>query len=67
MQKKDIDWEHRRYEIAREILSALITARTQCKDYKSIASISIEITDAFIKELKNKCMEEINTTRLLGL
>lgn len=50
--EKDIDWEHRRYEIAREILSALITARTQCKDYKSIASISIEITDTFIKELK---------------
>ena len=50
--EKDIDGEHRRYEIAREILSALITARTQCKDYKSIASISIEITDAFIKELK---------------
>ena len=52
--EKNIDWEHRRYEIAKDILSALITARTQCKDNKSIASLSIEITDAFIKELKNK-------------
>ena len=51
--EKNIDWEHRRYEIAKDILSALITARTQCKDNKSIASLSIEITDAFIKELKN--------------
>ena len=48
-----IDWEHRRYEIAKELMQGIcITKNTG--SFKSIAKWSIEGADELIRQLKEK-------------
>lgn len=48
-----IDWEQRRYEIARDTLAALISNPNHCgKSYESEAKHAVEFADALIDELK---------------
>lgn len=54
---ENIDWEQRRYEIAKDamngILSAPIVAGVNPNpSFKDIATFSVRLTDALIKELK---------------
>lgn len=47
----EIDWEQRRYEIAKDVLTALIldpTTRGGCDSYSKVA---VKYADALIKEL----------------
>lgn len=46
---KETDWEHRRYEIAKECVAVLIRNEITLED---AAKISVEQADALIKELK---------------
>lgn len=48
----EIDWEQRRYEIAKDILAALISSPTT--RYYSYSKVAVEYADALIKELKKK-------------
>lgn len=63
-----IDWEQRRYEIAKEITAALAAnpyEQIVKADGKQLSKWGIEITDALIKELKKKeygTMREISGT-----
>ena len=50
---KQIDWEQRRYEIAKDILAALISNPNHCgKSYESEVKHAVEFADALIDELK---------------
>ncbi len=46
---ENIDWEHRRYEIAKDILAATYDYPM---DGKSYAKIAVGVADALIEELK---------------
>ena len=53
----DIDWEKRRYEIAIEAMNGLLSAPVvdgvdPNPSYKDIATFSVRLADALIKELK---------------
>lgn len=53
---KSIDWEQRRYEIAKDILCALIEIHYNCKkdvNLPSSGEIAIDEADALIRLLKN--------------
>lgn len=52
---KEIDWEQRRYEIARECLASLLVV-TDLENSKTerISKYAIECADALIEELKKK-------------
>ena len=47
---KEIDWEQRRYEIAKDVLSILVTSPNlaDCE----MPSVAVYFADALIKELK---------------
>ena len=52
-----IDWEQRRYEIAKEAMNGLLSAPVVAgvnpnPSYKDIATFSVRLADALIKELK---------------
>ena len=47
---KEIDWEQRRYEIAKDVLSALVSDPNLA--YYEIPSEAVCYADALIKELK---------------
>ena len=47
----DIDWEHRRYEIAKNVLSGVV-ANEIPGHYEQLAKIAILYADALIAELK---------------
>lgn len=47
--EKEIDWEQRRYEIAKECIAALMHTEITLED---AAEISVEQADALIAELK---------------
>lgn len=52
----DIDWEQRRYEIAKDVLCALIEIHYNCKkdvNLPSSGEIAIDEADALIRLLKN--------------
>lgn len=50
---KQIDWEQRRYEIAKDTLAALISNPNHCgKSYESEVKHAVEFADALIDELK---------------
>lgn len=52
---KDIDWEQRRYEIAKDITAALLSNpydQIVRADAKLLSKWGVEITDALIAELK---------------
>lgn len=55
--KPKIDWEQRRYEIAKEAMNGLLSAPVvdgvnPNPSFKDIATFSIRLADALIKELK---------------
>ena len=50
--KKDIDWEQRRYEIAKDVLSGL-EVNSESK-IEADCKLAIELADEMIKQLKNK-------------
>lgn len=55
--KKNIDWEQRRYEIAIEAMNGLLSAPVvdgvdPNPSFKDIATFSVRLADALIKELK---------------
>lgn len=55
--KKTIDWEQRRYEIAIEAMNGLLSAPVvdgvnPNPSFKDIATFSVRLADALIKELK---------------
>ena len=54
---KPIDWEQRRYEIAREAMNGILSAPAvdgvnPNPSFKDIATFSVRLADALIKELK---------------
>lgn len=51
-QSKEIDWEQRRYEIAKDTLAALLINPTRV--YTSYSKVAVDYADALIKELKKK-------------
>ena len=55
VQSTDIDWEKRRYEIAKDILAATYDYPM---DGKSYAKIAVGIADALIAELKKRAENE---------
>ena len=53
----NIDWEQRRYEIAKDAMNGLLSAPVvdgvnPNPSYKDIATFSVRLADALIKELK---------------
>ncbi len=55
---KPIDWEQRRYEIAKDVLAASLTKTNVSK--KTYANICVQWADALIAELKKQANEENN-------
>lgn len=53
-QSKEIDWEQRRYEIAKDALAALLSNRKIGGVYDSYSKVAVDYADALIKELKKK-------------
>ena len=51
-QSKEIDWEQRRYEIAKDTLAALLINPTRV--YTSYSQVAVDYADALIEELKKK-------------
>lgn len=51
LEEKDIDWEERRYEIAKNVLSGIVVNEIPGK-YEQTARQAIEYADALIAELK---------------
>ena len=49
--KTNIDWEQRRYEVAKEIFLSLQDSH---KTYEEDAELSIEVADVFIGRLKKE-------------
>ena len=47
---KNIDWEQRRYEIAKDVLSALIPNRYM--SYEQMPGVAVKFADTLIEELK---------------
>lgn len=53
LEEKDIDWEERRYEIARQMLdSQLSCCGYECSMIEQAVKFSVECADALIAELK---------------
>lgn len=55
--RSTIDWEPRRYEIAKEAMSGILSAPVVAgvnpnPSYKDIATFSVRLADTLIKELK---------------
>ena len=53
----DIDWEQRRYEIAKEAMNGILSASVvngfnTIQSFKDIATFSVRLADALIEELK---------------
>lgn len=51
-QSKEIDWEQRRYEIAKDALASLLSNPTRV--YASHSKVAVDYADALIEELKKK-------------
>lgn len=56
-QKREIDWEQRRYDIAKNAMNGLLSAPVIAgvnpnPSVKDIATLSVRLADALIKELK---------------
>ena len=50
----EIDWEQRRYEIAKDALAALLSNPTIGGVYASYSKVAVDYADALIEELKKK-------------
>ena len=53
-QSKEIDWEQRRYEIAKDALAALLSNRKIGGVYASYSKVAVDYANALIKELKKE-------------
>ena len=53
-QSKEIDWEQRRYEIAKDVLAALLSNRKIGEVYASYSKVAVDYADVLIEELKKK-------------
>lgn len=56
-QSKEIDWEHRRYEIAKDILAGVLSNSDKCMYQGTAGSLTkyaVEFVDTLIEELKKK-------------
>lgn len=53
-ENKDIDWEQRRYEIAKDVYVSLFSHYRDLRSEEIMAADSIAFADALIKELKRK-------------
>ena len=53
-QSKEINWEQRRYEIAKDALAALLSNPTIGGVYASYSKVAVDYADALIEELKKK-------------
>ena len=51
---KEIDWEQRRYEIAKDVLAALLSNRKIGGVYASYSKVAVDYADVLIEELKKK-------------
>lgn len=51
-QSKEIDWEQRRYEIAKDVLAVLVSSSVT--SYYSYPKVAVKYADVLIKELKKK-------------
>ena len=49
--QETIDWEQRRYEIAKDVLTALLSNPTIRGEYAS-SKVAVDYADALIEELK---------------
>lgn len=69
MQSGEIDWEQRRYEIAKDMMAAImnnpdITAGVACEPKpqegvpSTLARVSLEFADALVAELKKNPVKE---------
>ena len=54
IEAKQIDWEQRRYEIAKDALAALLSNFTIGGVYASYSKVAVDYADALIEELKKK-------------
>lgn len=57
MTNKEIDWEQRRYEIAKSVLNAILqlpSPTIAAHDCNYNARLSVKYADALIEELKKK-------------
>lgn len=64
--RSEIDWEQRRYEIAKEAMNGLLCAPivegiNPNPSFKDIATCSVRLADAIIKELKEGKQNETST------
>lgn len=51
--QREIDWEARRYEIAKDAMCAIITSpHLEWESGKHLAELSVDFADALINELK---------------
>ena len=50
--KKDIDWEQRRYEVAKSAMVGLMAGHNAIYDADKLASVAMTYADALIKELQ---------------
>lgn len=50
--KNGINWEQRRYEIAKSAMVGLMAGHNAIYEAKKLVSVAMEYTDALIKELK---------------
>ena len=53
-QSKEIDWEQRRYEIAKDALAALLSNRKIGEVYASYSKVAVDYADVLIEKLKKK-------------
>ena len=52
--KDGINWEQRRYEIAKSAMVGLMAGHNAIYEEKKLASVAMQYTDALINELKKK-------------
>ena len=50
----DINWEQRRYEIAKDALAALLSNRKIGGVYASYSKVAVDYADVLIEKLKKK-------------
>lgn len=52
--QETIDWEQRRYEIAKDALAALLSNPTIRREYIPYSKVAVDYADALIEELKKE-------------
>lgn len=52
--QETVDWEQRRYEIAKDMLTALLSNPTIRGVYASYSKVAVRLSDALIEELKKE-------------